>query len=328
MTNPWRPQKKGLIRCSFRGMIYTDGIALSILKCNMEPTEARRGGRTNGASAPEEVPTLESLKLESLEQYSGRMVFVDPGRRDLLYCMGEQSTRDNRQVFRYTRNERSKDRKLRRYNQIRRKIKTDRIGMLERELHDSASVDPAAMRAFLERRSAVCSELRAFYTRPIFRKLKLSAYIRKQQNIQRLASNLKEKFGHNALFVWGNWSVPHQRYHEPIQGSGLRKALVALGFELVMLDEFRTSKYCPECHGPVSTFRRCRNPRPKATRRRIIRHGLLRCQSEACLREIPNGRLWNRDLLATLNFRHIVNGYREVGSRPERFRRPPRQVNQ
>ncbi|KAJ2535286.1 hypothetical protein EV175_006932, partial [Coemansia sp. RSA 1933] len=32
-------------------------------------------------------------------------------------------------------------------------------------------------------------------------------------------------------------------------------------------------------------------------------------------------RLWNRDLAAVLNFRHILNGLREDGFRPARFER-------
>jgi hypothetical protein len=50
---------------------------------------------------------------------------------------------------------------------------------------------------------------------------------------------------------------------------------------------------------------------------------LFRCKNQQCLEAmtgtISRHRLWNRDMVATLNFRHILFGLRENGKRPKRF---------
>ena len=54
----------------------------------------------------------------------------------------------------------------------------------------------------------------------------------------------------------------------------------------------------------------------KQRKMRLV-HGLLECQNKDCLP--GKSRLWNRDVLACLNFIHILNGYRENNERPARF---------
>ncbi|CEG82410.1 hypothetical protein RMATCC62417_16484 [Rhizopus microsporus] len=56
---------------------------------------------------------------------------------------------------------------------------------------------------------------------PLFRKARLSAYLNKQHVDQKLIQDLRAKFGEDAVFVMGNWSASHARYHEPIRGLGL-----------------------------------------------------------------------------------------------------------
>ena len=65
-------------------------------------------------------------------------------------------------------------------------------------------------------------------------------------------------------------------------------------------------------------FKRRRTPRPGQPNDppRLV-YGLVKCGSEEC-RTMLDGkeRLWNRDLLATLNFRSILNGLRNGQGRP------------
>ncbi|ORE03443.1 hypothetical protein BCV72DRAFT_213227, partial [Rhizopus microsporus var. microsporus] len=51
---------------------------------------------------------------------------------------------------------------------------------------------------------------------PFFRKIRLSAYFNKQRADRKLIQDLRAKFGEDAVFMMGNWSAPHGRYHEPI----------------------------------------------------------------------------------------------------------------
>ena len=50
-------------------------------------------------------------------------------------------------------------------------------------------------------------------------------------------------------------------------------------------------------------------------------HRCTSCKIEKPEYTTPRCRLWNRDMAATLNFRHILNNLRIFGKRPERFTR-------
>ena len=66
------------------------------------------------------------------------------------------------------------------------------------------------------------------------------------------------------------------------------------------------------------------NPRPYRREQtpEVVCHGLLRCTNEKCRPPKGEHRLWNRDLMACLNMRHIVQSLQETGKRPLRFQRP------
>jgi hypothetical protein len=82
----------------------------------------------------------------------------------------------------------------------------------------------------------------------LFRKLRLSAYMNQKQADSRLASSLRNKIREDAILVLGNWSCGNTKYHEPIRGIRMRRMLGHQGFQVLIVDEFGTSKHCPECH--------------------------------------------------------------------------------
>ncbi|KAJ2125315.1 hypothetical protein IW147_000961, partial [Coemansia sp. RSA 720] len=199
---------------------------------------------------------------------------------------------------------------------------------------------------YLRARALVAVDLTRFYNRtmcnqrvdattpevPLHRKLRLSTYINRQRADQKLVSRLRKKFSPNAIFVMGNWSAPMARYHEPIRGKGWRTLLKRGGFTVYLINEYLTSSFCPTCENRVSTFHYVPNPRPyRCTKRPMVKcHGLLGCTGRTCTQFECNylgkkegkvkRRLWNRDLLAVLNFRHILVSLREGGTIPRRFR--------
>ncbi|KAJ3226391.1 hypothetical protein HK099_004969 [Clydaea vesicula] len=83
-----------------------------------------------------------------------------------------------------------------------------------------------------------------------------------------------------------------------------------------------TSKVCPGCHGETfETFKRRTNPKPWKIDE-ISVHGLLRCQSEVCQQSCGHpSRLWNRDGVATLNQKSIVESMTASDGRPNKFQR-------
>ncbi|KAJ2538595.1 hypothetical protein EV175_006447, partial [Coemansia sp. RSA 1933] len=165
---------------------------------------------------------------------------------------------------------------------------------------------------------------------PLHCKLCLSAYINQKQADAHLVQNLCGKFGEDAVLVMGNWLAPMTKFHKLIRGKGMHMMLQQQGFKVYLLDEYHTSKTCPACiKGSLTTFKHIKNPwlYQRNARPQVICHGLLSCKNEKCMELMANGsaasphhvHLWNRDLAAVLNFRHILNGLHENGARPAWF---------
>jgi hypothetical protein len=179
-------------------------------------------------------------------------------------------------------------------------------------------LDPDIYGEYLETRSRVTLVLKSLYEEKksnhpntehfLFRKLRLSAYMNQKRADSRLASSLRNKFGKDAILVLGNWSCGNTKYHEPIRGMGMRRMLRHQGFQVLIIDEFGTSKHCPECHQKsLRTFKRVRNPRPhrRQTYPTVTCHGLLRCTNQKCLESMLGDhkrRLFNRDLGSCVEF--------------------------
>ena len=101
------------------------------------------------------------------------------------------------------------------------------------------------------------------------------------------------------------------KFHEPTKGIGMRKLFTRMGYEVLLVDEFRTSCTCYECEGgSCEKFKMVQNPRPwkRNERPEVLRHGLLSCKN--CK------RLWNRDRNGSLNILRCAKAARCGESRP------------
>ncbi|KAJ2118034.1 hypothetical protein IW146_000234 [Coemansia sp. RSA 922] len=169
---------------------------------------------------------------------------------------------------------------------------------------------------------------------PFHHKLQHSAYINQQQADSRLKRSMIQKFGKRLVMVCGNWSASMARFHAPIRGRGWRKKFKKFGFPTYLFDEFCTSKTCPGCDGDLHKSKVIDNPRPyrRWQRRLTLCHGLLQCSN--CLVKqlddernvVHKPRLYNRNLAAALNFRHIIQHFIRKGDIPPVFKRPTRVV--
>lgn len=104
----------------------------------------------------------------------------------------------------------------------------------------------------------------------------------------KLFEHLKTMFGDDAILIVGNWSAPTVKSQEPTRNKGLLRYLHKSGFSIYMLNEYKTSTWCPSCiTGELETFKEVLNPRPfrrkenpAVVRRKekytVICHGLLR----------------------------------------------------
>lgn len=107
----------------FQGMILTDGVTATVLKQNFESgrrqkvnlaitpeqssssTKGRKGKRSEPVDDEDGFKYIEDLTKNQLKETEDNCVLIDPGRRDILYCMKETSKVDNRQLFRFTKNQ-------------------------------------------------------------------------------------------------------------------------------------------------------------------------------------------------------------------------------
>jgi hypothetical protein len=322
----------------FRGSIQTDGVGVSVLKTT---SDTRAGGpRRQTVRANINEPNITDLSLEDLRATEGRCVLVDPNRRDLLFCMHEDSTPEQKQILRYTKNTQAKQRKQRKYRSIQQSVKDqDRnIALAEARLSrfSRSSTSPVVFARYIIQRSNVATVLHQHYSYtttlrrgntprvPLHRKLRLSSIINRNREDDRLLSDLRRSFGDNSVLIMGNWSSGNNAFHEPIRGIGMRRALRKRGMTVLMLDEFMTSRHCPHCfQDSLKPFLRVRNPRPwrREENPTVLCHGLLRCNNQNCMQPSQTTRLWNRDVAAVCNFRHILQALRSDGHRPLRFLR-------
>ncbi|KAJ2131153.1 hypothetical protein IW136_005375, partial [Coemansia sp. RSA 678] len=230
---------------------------------------------------------IDELSQATLQSMAGRCVLIDPGRRDLLFAMHEDSSIEDKQLYRYTRNQQRKETRVTRFKRILEKVKPADIAAAERSLGAGSCVKPdlKLFKEYLVARAQVADKLTRFYNEthtvhptsthqihmfktsepqsfPLHRKLRLSAYVNQKQADQRLINKLQAKFKPNAVIVIGDWSAPMNRFHEPIRGKGWRTLLKRGGFEVYLIKEYLTSKTCPNCNGRLSNTRYVPNPRP------------------------------------------------------------------
>ncbi|RCH78634.1 hypothetical protein CU098_001119, partial [Rhizopus stolonifer] len=80
----------------FEGTIETDGIGVSVIKQDFSTSRKQPGENED------QVKHVEILTRSQHAELQGKCVLIDPNRRDLLYCMKEDSTIDNKKLFRFT----------------------------------------------------------------------------------------------------------------------------------------------------------------------------------------------------------------------------------
>ena len=97
-----------------------------------------------------------------------------------------------------------------------------------------------------------------------------------------LSKDLRFKFG-NAIFVFGYATIGNNKFHPPTPCLGIRDLLHRKGFDILLLDEYRTLSRCPLCKSEVKPFKHSRTPCPWwGNNSPDLVHGLLQVGSEEC----------------------------------------------
>lgn len=87
---------------SFHGIATTDGVSISIVKQSKKPESHGYVRKKNlNKEKQEEFKYIDDLTQNQILDTQGQCVVIDPGRRDLLFCLQEDSTSTNPVKLRY-----------------------------------------------------------------------------------------------------------------------------------------------------------------------------------------------------------------------------------
>ena len=287
---------------SFHHMISTDGVGVSVLFLREDLVGKRLPSAKKGVS--------KELYIDELNDYSAlrdkTIVGVDPGKEDLIYCVDDASKDAN--VFRYSQNQRRKETKMKKYNNIILGMKTNKIqgkSVIEYEtdlsLYNRKTLYMDKFKTYVTEKNRINHILFDFYSKQLFRKLKFGRHINIKRNEQKMMSDFRKMYGNpeNVVICIGDWEQRKQmKYKEPTLGIGMRSLLRKNNYKVYLVDEFRSSCKCSKCDGGVcEKFMVRKNPRPNKDDMRLV-HGLLHCKN-GC------GE-WNRDRNGASNIYKIA----------------------
>jgi hypothetical protein len=240
---------------SFHHMISTDGVSVSILLLRKDlvgkklPLMNKKGSK--------------ELYIDELDNYSDlqnkKIVAVDPGKNDLIYCVDGASKDAN--VFRYSQDQRRKETKSKKYNNIILAMKTNKIDgktiiEYETELshYNKKTLNITKFKQYLQAKNRINHKLFRFYKKELFRKLKFGKYINTKRNEQKMINNFKKMYGNpeDVVICIGDWEQKKQmKFKEPTLGKGMRTLFRKNNYNVFLVDEFRTSCKCSNCNGGV-----------------------------------------------------------------------------
>ncbi|KAG1396106.1 hypothetical protein G6F60_009829 [Rhizopus arrhizus] len=92
----------------FQRILETNGVGVSIIKQNTDTSKNSPKPNTETKVDSNQTEHIEGLGQADLKSTEGKCVLVDPRRWDLMYCMKETSTAEERQTLIFTKNNRSK----------------------------------------------------------------------------------------------------------------------------------------------------------------------------------------------------------------------------
>lgn len=306
----------------FANYIQTDGVGISILLVRKDLK-----GKFNKSVLKSDDNEKYIHQLDSCELQNKTIVAVDPNKSDLIYCYTDEGNK----TFRYTQDQRRKETKFKKYRDIRNVRRNQRIEdktviELETELseHNSQTLDFQNFLKYIKKKNEINRIVSPIYQERIFRKLKLGSFFLRQQTENRMLNKFEKMFGsaHNTIIGFGDFEQKHHmKFKEPVKGKEFRNLLRKKGYEVYLVDEFRTSCRCSHCEGECKTFRKCLNPRSwkRKSNKIILRHGLLLCQQ--CK------RLWNRDYNASRNIYKVCVEAVNLRDRPQYLQRSVRPVS-
>lgn len=306
--------KKGYLFC---GEISTDGFSVSILLIREDlynpigKNKVPKIRKPKGFSNEKYIDDLDKQEKQIAKNY--KIVGIDPGKCDLIYCSTKKSKIT---TFRYSQIQRNKETRNKRFMKIIEKDKIKfKIKELENELSfcNSKSCGLKNVKEYIKCKNKINNLLNEYYNKKLYRKLRWYGFINRQRSEDCMINNFREKFGNKneTIICFGDYEQKkHLKFSPPTKGIGMRKLFRKTGYKVYLVDEYKTSKINHFSLQENEKFRKRKNPRPWKTNI-VTYHGLLRSKS------VPNSKsdkqiLVNRDLNGSLNI-HMISLYHIQG---------------
>ena len=236
-------------------MISTDGVGVSILFLRKDLVGKRIPAMKNKENAELYVDELK----DTTAYQSKKIVGIDPNKGDLIYCV-DGCSKDST-TFRYSQDQRRKETKSKKYRNLLLRMKHHTIQgkniyAYETELSqfNRKTLHIEKYKEYLTAKNHCNHVVGAFYQRELFRKLKFSSYINTKRNEQKMMNNFRKTFGEpdEVVICIGDWEQRKQmKYKEPTIGVGMRTLFRKNNYQVLLVDEFRTSCRCSKCEGGI-----------------------------------------------------------------------------
>jgi hypothetical protein len=313
----------------FNYMIRTDGISVGILFIRTD-NQGKPLKYYNPNNKPIDNTKYIEKEIITDELRSKKIVCVDPGCSDLIYC-GSKDDDGNLETFRYTQNQRRLETRTKKYNKIIEEVNNTtfingkNIKEIESVLssHNKRTCDYDKFKNYLIEKNKLNLLLFSHYEKTFFRKFKLNRYINTQKSESKMIKNFTKKFGepNDVLFIMGDYDKGSSNICgiEPTICKKFRRIFKNAGFRTYLVNEFRTSKLCNCCNCEISPFmiRQSHKPNDIRVNKKITVNGLLSHQEDKQKCEI----IHNRDKNAVQNMLNIVKSIFTIGRRPDIFTR-------
>ena len=312
----------------FNYMIKTDGISISILFIRLTADGKPMKKMNKQCKNEDDIKYIENTEFTE-DMKNKKIVCADPNYSDLIYC-GAKNDDNELETFRYTQNQRRLETGKKKYMKIieseNKKVKIDdnTIKKIESELSSVTGKisNYDKFKEYLIIKNRINLKLFNHYEKEYFRKFKLNSYTNTQKSESKMINNFKNKFGSNkdVIFVMGDFDKnDHMKGLEPVICKRFRRLFTNAGYEVYLINEFRTSKLCNCCNEEIEPFLERKSYKPKDIKKDkfITVHGLLRHTDDKHKCEL----IHNRDKNAVQNMLNIVEHIKNTGKRPNKFSR-------
>ena len=332
-------------------MIKTDGVGCSVLLVKLKngklvyiTSKMQREVKTKLVSLDKYIENAEITK----EMKNKRIVTIDPNLSDIIYCVSKNIKEkvivdgnnklkiiDDEKIitFRYTQNQRRLETRNKKYNKLQdsinkeTKINKRTVKEIESELsnYDSKTTNYNNFIDYCKKKNEINRLLFVHYSQKVFRKLKFNRYTNTQKSESKMIKNFSNKFGKpdECTVILGDYDKGehNMKGKEPIINRRIRNIFRNNGYEVYIINEFRTSKLCNKCESNCNTFHKRESKKPKdldkkTNKRKVIEvWGLTLCSNNKC------SQIHNRDKNSALNMYKIVESIYRGEGRPKKYSR-------